>query len=332
MSARSGAKVKESTLDRVLLEDMYRLMETIRQFEEAVYDLYSRGVMPGLAHLYTGMEAVAVGVCTALRAQDNITSTHRGHGHLLAKGGEPRLMFAELLGKATGYNRGKGGSMHIVDMSLGILGANGIVGGGLGIATGAALSAKLRAEDRVSVVFFGDGALNEGVFYEVANMASLWGLPVVYVMENNQYGEYTPTGKATAGSALARAEAMGISATRVDGNDILAVYRAAEEAVTRARLKQGPSFIECVTYRIRGHHMGDQGDTYGYREQEEVDQWRERDPIRQFRDYLLGKGNVDLPSLRRIDEEVGLRIAEAIEYAQQAPYPDASEVLSDVYG
>src|SRR3990172_6446601 len=231
----------ETVLPIDLLLDIYQRMVTIRKFEETVYDVYSRGIMPGLAHLFTGMEAVAVGVCIQLEKQDNITSTHRGHGHLLAKGGDPRRMFAELLGKDSGYNRGKGGSMHIVDMSLGILGANGVVGGGLGIATGAALSAKLLGETRISVAFFGDGALNEGIFYEVANMASLWNLPVVYIMENNHYGEYTPPSKSTAGTGPARAEAMGISATTVDGNDVVAVYRAAGWAVDRARSGEGPS-------------------------------------------------------------------------------------------
>jgi pyruvate dehydrogenase E1 component alpha subunit len=314
-----------------LLLDMYRGMVTIRKFEEAVYNVYSRGIMPGLAHLYTGMEAVAVGVCAALTRKDNITSTHRGHGHLLAKGGDPKRMFAELLGKATGYNKGKGGSMHIADLSLGILGANGIVAGGLGIATGAALSAKLKGEDRISVAFFGDGALNEGLFYEAANMASLWNLPVVYVMENNQYGEYTPCSRATAGTSLARAEAIDIPAVSVDGNDVLAVYQAATWATARARAGEGPSFIECVTYRWHGHHMGDQGDTYGYRTSEEVESWMAKCPIRRFSAYLLSENLADATTLEQIDAEVQRLIDEAIEEAKQAPFPDPSEVFKDVY-
>jgi len=318
-----------SSLD--LLLDMYRGMVTIRTFEQTVYDIYSRGIMPGLAHLYIGMEAVAVGVCATLTKTDNITSTHRGHGHLLAKGGDPRRMFAELLGKATGYNRGKGGSMHIADLSLGILGANGIVAGGLGIATGAALSADLKGEDRICVAFFGDGALNEGLFYEVANMASLWKLPVVYVMENNQYGEYTPCSKATAGSSLARAEAMDIPAVSVDGNDVLAVYQAATWATARARAGEGPSFVECVTYRWHGHHMGDQGDTYGYRTQEEVERWMARCPIRRFSTYLLSENLTDAATLEQINIEVQRLIEEAIEDARQSPFPDPSEVFNDVY-
>jgi acetoin:2,6-dichlorophenolindophenol oxidoreductase subunit alpha len=321
----------EDQLSVELLLEMYRGMTTIRKFEETVYDVYSRGTMPGLAHLYTGMEAVAVGVCILLEKQDNITSTHRGHGHLLAKGGDPRRMFAELLGKESGYNKGKGGSMHIVDMSLGILGANGIVGGGLGIATGAGLSAKLRGEPRISVAFFGDGALNEGLFYEVSNMAALWNLPVVYIMENNHYGEYTPPNKATAGTGPARAEAMGIPAVSVDGNDVVAVYRAAEWAVGRARSGEGPSFVECQTYRWRGHHMGDQGDTYGYRTQAEIEDWMKACPIERFRGFLLGEGLAEEGALDAIDAEVQGRIDEAVEYAKEAPYPDPTEVFEDVY-
>ncbi len=318
-------------LPHALLLDMYRRMVVIRRFEDTVYDVYSRGIMPGLAHLYTGMEAVAVGVCVTLQDHDNITSTHRGHGHLLAKGGEPARMFSELLGKATGYNRGKGGSMHIVDLSLGILGANGVVGGGLGIATGAGLSARIRGEDRISVAFFGDGALNEGLFYEAANMAALWNLPVVYVMENNNYGEYTPASKSTAGSGPARAEAMGIPSRTVDGNNVLAVYEAAVWATGRARAGDGPSFVECKTYRWRGHHMGDQGDTYGYRDAEEIESWMTLCPIRRLRAYLVEHGRATVAELDAIDTQIQQEIDAAVEFARQAPYPDPSEVYQDVY-
>lgn len=320
-----------SELPHDLAVDMYRRMVTIRKFEETVYDAYSRGIMPGLAHLYTGMEAVAVGVCANLDAEDTITSTHRGHGHLLAKGGDPARMFAELFGKASGYNRGKGGSMHIADLSLGILGANGIVGGGLGIATGAALSAKLMGEKRVSIAFFGDGALNEGIFYEVANMASLWGLPVVYVMENNGYGEYTAHAKATAGKGAARAEAMNIPTRVVDGNDVVEVYGAAKWAVGRARGGEGPSYVECQTYRWRGHHMGDQGDTYGYRTKEEINRWMKRCPIKRFGSALVAEGLVSDAGLEEIDTEIETTIDEAVAFAKQAPYPDPSEVYDHVY-
>ena len=309
----------------------YRSMVVIRKFEETVYDVYSRGIMPGLAHLYTGMEAIAVGVCATLDAADNVTSTHRGHGHLLAKGGDIQRMFAELLGKAPGYNGGKGGSMHIADMSLGMLGANGIVGGGLGIATGAGLSAKIQRKQRVSVAFFGDGALNEGLFYEVANMASLWKLPVVYVLENNNYGEYTSADRSTAGTAAGRAEAMNIPARKVDGNDVLAVNVAAEWAVARARSGEGPSFVECVTYRWRGHHMGDQGDTYGYRTQAEIETWMSRCPIQRLRKRLLDWGLVDADQLDTIEAGVQQEIDGAVEFAKQAPFPDPSEVYTHVY-
>jgi len=316
--------------DELYLE-MFRRMVLIRKFEETVYDVYSRGIMPGLAHLYTGEEAVAVGVCLTLDTQDTITSTHRGHGHLLAKGGDPRRMFAELLGKQAGYNRGKGGSMHIVDMSLGILGANGVVAGGLGIATGAGLSAKVRGEKRISVVFFGDGALNEGIFYETANMASLWKLPVVYILENNQYGEYTSTKLSTAGSGTARAEAMEIPAMKADGNDILAVYRAASLAVERARAGKGPSFIECETYRWRGHHMGDQGDTYGYRTQAEIEEWMKRCPVARHRKYIIQNEIAPADTLDKIEGEIQSQIDQAVEFAKESVYPDPEEVYKDVY-
>lgn len=331
IASPSFEKVDHSDLPLEFLLDMYRRMVTIRKFENTTYDVYSRGIMPGLAHLYTGMEAVAVGVCITLDKQDNITSTHRGHGHLLAKGGDPKRMFAELLGKEAGYNRGKGGSMHIVDLSLGILGANGIVAGGLGIATGAGLSAKLMKEDRISVSFFGDGALNEGLFYEAANMASLWKLPVVYIMENNSYGEYTPPSKATAGSGPARAEAMGIPSKSVDGNDVLAVYQAAIWATERARAGLGPSFVECKTYRWRGHHMGDQGDTYGYRSQDEIEEWMTRCPIERFKTHLIESGAIEGNVLDEVDDQVQKLIDASVEFAKQAPYPDPSEVFEDVY-
>jgi TPP-dependent pyruvate/acetoin dehydrogenase alpha subunit len=334
MTQSDAALIPPLDLSQIPIEtllDMYRRMTTIRKFEETVYDVYSRGIMPGLAHLYTGMEAVAVGVCVNLKATDNITSTHRGHGHLLAKGGEPKRMFAELLGKAAGYNHGKGGSMHIADLSLGILGANGIVAGGMGIAAGAGLSAKVRGEDRVSIAFFGDGALNEGLFYETANMASLWKLPVVYVMENNTYGEYTSTARSTAGSGPARAEALGIPAVCVDGNDVIAVYGAARWAIDEARAGNGPRFVECQTYRWRGHHMGDQGDTYGYRTQDEIEEWMKKDPIPRFGKRLTAEGRIDADTLTVIDSEVQQIIGDAVEFAKQAPYPESSEVYEHVY-
>src|SRR5438309_4062327 len=239
--------------DRAL--EMYRRMALIRLFEEQANELYRSAKMPGLTHLYSGEEAIAVGVCTALRREDWITSTHRGHGHCLAKGASVERMFAELLGKEPGYCRGKGGSMHIADHENGNLGANAIVGGSTGIATGAAMSAKLRGTDQVAVCFFGEGALGQGVLYEVMNMAGLWKLPVVYACENNLYNEYTRYEETTAGDPLTRAQAFGVAAAEADGQDVRAVFDAAVRAVARARRGDGPTFLVLNTYRFHGHHV-----------------------------------------------------------------------------
>src|ERR1044071_1413728 len=236
---------------------MYRQMAKIRAFEEQVNELYKSAKMPGLAHLYVGEEAVAVGVCEALKRDDFITSTHRGHGHCLAKGAAISRMFAELLGKEPGYCRGKGGSMHIADPETGNLGANAIVGGSAGIATGAALSAKMRKSGQVAVCFFGDGALGQGLLYESMNMAALWKLPVIYVCENNQYNEYTHYSETTAGSLIARAEAFGIQTEAIDGQDVRIVHQVAVKSVEKARRGDGPTFLLCNTYRFHGHHVGD---------------------------------------------------------------------------
>lgn len=311
--------------------EMYRRMVTIRRFEETVADIYSRGIMVGLAHLYIGQEAVAVGVCSALRHDDLITSTHRGHGHLIAKGADLRRMFAEILGKRDGYNKGKGGSMHIADISLGILGANGIVGGGLGIATGAALSASIRETAQAAVAFFGDGAVNAGILYETMNLAALWRLPVIYVCENNQYGEYTQIDDATAGAITARAEAMNISATQVDGNDVVAVYHKTHEAVAQARANGGPSFIECLTYRQRGHHMGDTGKTYAYRTESEISQWMGKDPMVRFRSYLIEQRMATPTELDHVEHKAAATVENALAAATQLPDPGVQEVFEDVY-
>src|SRR3989337_3099218 len=236
---------------------MYRQMAKIRAFEEQVNELYKGAKMPGLAHLYVGEEAVAVGVCEALRRDDLITSTHRGHGHCLAKGAKVDRMFAELLGKEPGYCRGKGGSMHIADPETGNLGANAIVGGSAGIATGAALSAKMRGSGQVAVCFFGDGALGQGLLYEAMNMASLWKLPVIYVCENNLYGEYTSNVETLAGDMLTRAAGFAIRGESVDGQDVRKVHAAATQIVERVRAGAGPAFLVCNTYRFMGHHVGD---------------------------------------------------------------------------
>jgi len=308
----------------------YREMLAIRIFEERVYDLYRRGKMPGLAHLYIGQEAVAVGVCRALRPDDYITSTHRGHGHCLAKGAAPDRMFAELLGKAAGYCRGKGGSMHIADPDSGNLGANAIVAGSTGIATGAALAAKMRGTDQVAVCFFGEGALGQGILYEVMNMAALWRLPVIYVCENNLYTEYTHYSETTAGEVAARPAAFGIPVHEVDGQDVRAVYAAASAAVQRARRGDGPSFLLCHTYRYLGHHVGDVDRSYRSREEEE--RWRrDRDPLQLLSAWLTAQGLAEPAVLERMGEEVRREVEAGVAFALDAPYPEPQEVARHVY-
>lgn len=310
---------------------MYRRMVSIRLFEEQVNELYTRALMPGLAHLYIGEEAVAVGICEALRRDDYITSTHRGHGHCLAKGASPDRMFAELLGKEAGYCKGKGGSMHIADPATGNLGANAIVAGSVGIATGAALSAKRLGTDRVAVCFFGEGALGQGVLYEVMNVASLWKLPVIYVCENNLYTEYTHYTETTAGDIPARAAAFGLQAETVDGQDVQAVYEIAGKLVDRARRGSGPSFLVCNTYRYTGHHVGDINREY-YRSKEEEKHWKtERDPIKLLADWLSEQGLADSAQFILIQSEVESEMKKAVEFAVAAPYPGVDEVEQDVY-
>ena len=311
--------------------DLYRRMLLIRHFEERVDELYRAARMPGLAHLYIGQEAVAVGVCAALRDDDYITSTHRGHGHCLAKGASVDRMFAELLGKEAGYCRGKGGSMHIADQERGNLGANAIVGGSAGIATGAAMSASRRGSGQVAVCFFGDGALGQGLLYETMNMASLWRLPVIYVCENNLYNEYTHYLETTAGDLMARPRAFGIETAEVDGQDVMAVQAAAAAAVERARADQGPSFLLCHTYRHRGHHVGDVDRSY-YRSREEEDSWlRDRDPIALLAGRLTESGTVRPDQLEALDEEVRTEVAAGVAFGLETPFPDPSEVTEDVY-
>ncbi|HEY8724371.1 MAG TPA: thiamine pyrophosphate-dependent dehydrogenase E1 component subunit alpha [Gaiellaceae bacterium] len=310
---------------------MYRQMVRIRAFEEAANELYRGAKMPGLTHLYIGQEAVAVGACEALRKEDFITSTHRGHGHCLAKGADVRRMFAELLGKEDGYCRGKGGSMHIADFENGNLGANAIVGGSAGIATGAAQSAKMRGTDQVVVCFFGEGALGQGLIYEVMNMAALWRLPVIYLCENNQYNEYTHYSETTAGDIVARSAAFGIPGEEVDGQDVLAVNEALRRAVTRGRSGDGPSFVVANTYRYHGHHVGDVDRAY-YRSKEEETEWKtNRDPITRLGARLVDNGLSTPEDLERVADEAQAEIAAGVEYALDAPYPAESEVTEDVY-
>ncbi len=310
---------------------MYEQMARIREFEEKVNELYMKALMPGLAHLYSGQEAVAVGVCEALRREDSITSTHRGHGHCLAKGASIDRMFAELLGKEPGYCRGKGGSMHIADPDSGNLGANAIVGGSAGIATGAAFSARMRGTDQVAVCFFGEGALGQGLLYEVMNMAVLWRLPILYVCENNLYNEYTHYSETLAGEILDRAKAIGMHAETVDGQDVQAVHEAARRLVARARQGDGPAFLECRTYRYYGHHVGDISRSY-YRSKEEEQEWRsQRDPLQVLAQRLLDHGLTDHSVLEGIRAEVKAEVERGVQFALEASFPEASEVDEDVY-
>ena len=322
------AKAKSNTEDYLR---MYRQMVRIRTFEDNANQLYLSAKMPGLTHMYSGEEAVAVGICEALTDDDRITSTHRGHGHCVAKGAEFKQMFCELLGKAEGYCRGKGGSMHIADQSHGNLGANAIVGGSMGIATGSALRAKLQGADDVTVCFFGDGATAQGLMYEVMNMAALWSLPVIYACENNGYSEYTKTEEIAAGSITARAEAFGIEAHQVDGQDVLAVNELTRKLVARARKGEGPFFMELMTYRYHGHHVGDINREY-YRSKEEEKDWKDnRDPIIRFRAHLVSEGIATEEDLDAMNAEVEKDAAEAVAYALDAAYPDASEVDMHVF-
>ncbi len=310
---------------------MYQQMAKIRTFEEKVNELYMKAVMPGLAHLYSGQEAVAVGVCEALRADDYITSTHRGHGHCLAKGASIDRMFAELLGKEAGYCRGKGGSMHIADPDSGNLGANAIVGGSAGIATGAAFSAKMRGSGQVVVCFFGEGALGQGMLYEVMNMASLWKLPVLYVCENNMYNEYTHYSETLAGAITARAEAFDIHVESVDGQDVQKVYEVTQRLVERARQGEGPAFLECKTYRYYGHHVGDVSRGY-YRSREEEQEWQsQRDPLLLLARKLVSQELTDQKVLDEIDAEVRAEVEAGVQFALDAAYPAPAEVTQDVY-
>ena len=310
---------------------MYEQMVRIREFEERVNELYTQAIMPGLAHLYIGQEAVAVGVCEALRRDDTITSTHRGHGHCLAKGASMERMFAELLGKEAGYCRGKGGSMHIADQDTGNLGANAIVGGSAGIATGAAFSAKRLGTGQVAVCFFGEGALGQGLLYEVMNLAQLWKLPVIYVCEDNLYNEYTHYTETTAGDLPARAKAFGIAVEEVDGQDVQAVYTTAQRLVERARRGEGPAFLLCHTYRYRGHHVGDVNRAY-YRAKEEEQEWMaRRDPLKKLADVLIDQRLTDQNVLDRIQADVKAQVEAAAQFAIGAPYPDVSQVDQHVY-
>lgn len=309
---------------------MYQKMVEIRKFEDRVHELFMKGKLPGFVHLYAGEEAVAVGVCAHLSDRDYIASTHRGHGHCIAKECDLNSMMAEIYGKATGLCKGKGGSMHIADLEKGILGANGIVGGGFPLAVGAALTAKLKQTDNVTVCFFGDGANNQGTFHEAMNLAAIWKLPVIFVAENNNYAEATPFSYASSCTDIAqRAASYNIPGVIVDGKDAAAVYKMAGKAVDRARRGEGPTLIECKTYRNYGHFEGDQ---QTYKPDEEVQvHLGEKDSITLFRDYLLTNGLLTEAELADMDSRVENAVSEAVRLAEESPLPSAQELFTDVY-
>ena len=316
--------------DEVLL-DMHRRMVRIRVFEETAGKMMENGKIPGALHLYVGEEAVAAGVMVHLSDQDYITSTHRGHGHLIAKGGEFKYMFAELYGKVTGYCKGKGGSMHVSNLEIGMLGANGIVAAGTTIAMGAAFSCKFKKTDNVTVCFFGDGASNEGSFHEAANMAGLYKLPCVYVCENNGYGEYTPQAKHQPIVDVAdRAAGYGMPGVVVDGMDPVAVYEAAGEAIERARRGDGPTLLECKTYRYYDH-VGVRGMGLSYRTDEEVERWRKKDPVDTFEARLAEQDILSPEAAQAVHTEAQAEVDAGIEFAEASPYPDPASVTEDVY-
>jgi 2-oxoisovalerate dehydrogenase E1 component len=310
------------------LLDLYRRMLLLRRFELTARDLYRRGSIPGFIHLYVGEEAVAVGVCAHLTARDYITSTHRGHGHALAKGVPPRAVMAELWGRSTGCSRGRGGSMHLYDPDHGLLGTNGLVAAGIPIAAGAALAAKLRGDGQVAVAFFGDGAVNHGAFHEGMNLAAAWTLPAIFVCENNLYATETPFGIATRNTDVsARGAAYGIHAIAVDGNDVKAVWATAADAVEDARAGKGPTLLECRTYRVLGHHEGDPGS--GYRTSEEVEAWKKRCPIACLKAKLSSQNFTE--EIRSVEAEVELTISDAVRFAEASPWPEANEALTGVF-
>jgi len=311
-----------------LIEMLQKMLE-IRFFEEKVFELYAQNLVPGTIHLYAGEEAVAVGVCSNLRKDDYITSTHRGHGHCLAKGADPKRVMAEILGKKTGYCKGKGGSMHIADFSIGMLGATAVVGAGIPIAAGAGLSIKLRGTDQVVACFFGEGASNQGTFHEGINMAAIWNLPVIFVCENNLYAMGTRQSKVMKIENIAdRAVAYGIPGVVVDGNDVSAVYEASHEAVERARRGEGPTLIECKTYRHKGHSRVDPA---RYRPKEEVEAWLSKDPIKRLKEKLLQTKMLTETEIAKIEKELSAKIDEAVKFAMESPYPAPEEALEDVY-
>lgn len=309
--------------------EMYNQMLKIRKFEERAMELFAEGQIPGFVHLYIGEEAVATGVCANLSQDDYITSTHRGHGHILAKGGNLKEMMAELYGKETGYCKGKGGSMHIADATKGILGANGIVGAGHNLAVGAGITAQYKGTEQVCICFFGDGSTNQSTFHEALNLASIWKLPVVFVCENNLYGISMSQCRHQAIQDVSdRAVAYNIPGVTVDGNDVFAVYEAANEAIKRARNGQGPTLVECKTYRHRGHF---EGDPTSYRADEELAEWLKKDPIKRLEKYMLDNKIIAAEELEILNKAVDQAITEAVEFANNSPYPSLEAAVEDIY-
>jgi len=315
-----------------LAVDAYRRMRIIRRFEERVIDLVNANEIAGVTHEYIGEEAIAVGVCSALRESDVISSTHRGHGHIIAKGGDVRRMMAELFGRVTGYNRGKGGSMHIADLSLGIYGANGIVAAGVPIAAGAAWASVIRQNDGVAATFFGDGGANQGVVHETMNMAGIWKLPILFICENNQYAVTTPVQEATAGPGIStRAAAYGFPGVRVDGMRVDEVYESVSRAVARARAGEGPTLIECVAYRFQGHFTAERALSLTYRTPAEIDTWRAKDPLPHWAGVLEDAGALSADQRAAMDAEIETLLDEATQFARASDWPQREDALADMY-
>ncbi len=310
---------------KALAKEFYEVMYRMRRFEEEVFEFYKKGMMPGLAHLYLGEEAIATGACAALDENDYIASTHRGHGHLVGRGADLNKMMAEILGKKDGYSKGKGGSMHIMALDKGILGANGIVGGGIPIATGAAYKSKYKNSGEVTIAFFGDSASNEGTFHESINMAAAWDLPIVYIIENNLFGISVDIRRVTKEHELSkRAVGYGIEGITIDGNNVFEVYDTVSKAVEKARKGNGPTLIECKTYRWQGHHVGDPGT---YRDEKELKEWKAKEPIKN----LLELGLISKEDIEKIEEKVEEEIKEAVKFAEDSPYPEIEDAYTDVF-
>jgi len=327
-----GANESSADLNPERCKEIYRMMRLIRQFELRVIALVNNNEIAGTTHEYIGEEAIAVGICSTLRATDVITSTHRGHGHIIAKGGDPKRMMAELLGRETGYNRGKGGSMHIADLSLGIYGANGIVAAGSPIAAGAAWAARIRKSDVVAVTFFGDGAANQGVLHETMNLAAVFGLSMIFVCENNQYAVSTPVSYSTAGPGIAeRAAAYGFPGLAIDGMNVEAVIEAAQFAVDRARSGKGCTLLECSAYRFQGHFTAERALGLTYRLPAEIENWRQRDPIALWEKQLEETQVLSSEERKAIDQSIEALLDEAVDYARSSPWPQPQEALEDMY-